>query len=113
MRRVLIVLVVLAMALGLAIPAAADSHLGDPAKVAICHFSGHDAGIEFGPGFTGDYVINFGADGPSPYYCEEYLADYMGGDYSGEMIIVSVKALKGHDVEGLDRIADYPDGWKG
>ena len=114
MKRVLLLLLVVVMILGVMAPALADGHRGDPKKVAICHFDGHDAGTTFGSGdFTGDYVIVFQWDGDNPIgptatYCEETL-----GEFAGKMIIVSVNALKGHDVEGLDRLAAYPTGWKG
>lgn len=99
-------MVVAAFAVG---PLAGAGETEGPQKVAICHFDGHEAGTTFGSGdFTGDYVVLYGANGPSPRYCEETL-----GDYAGEMIIVSVKSLAGHRVEGLDRVAGYPDGWKG
>ena len=88
----------------LAVPPTADG----PSKVAICHFDGHEYGSVFvtvgDESVDGDYVIVYGTEGPTATFCNSS---------GGEMIIVSVNALGGHRVQLTDRLAAYPDGWKG
>jgi len=95
-----------------------QKYVGDPVKVRICHFEGHEYGSVFytstvtGEELDGDYVFTYKGEAAvvnQTMFCE---------GWGGEVLLVSVHAvendMRGHRVQNLDRgIGSYPDGYKG
>lgn len=83
-----------------------------PKKAWVCHFEDHDGGGVFfttadGVDLDGDYVLNYVEDGPT-----QNQIDFCAG-FGGEVITISVNALDGHGAQLQERVAGYPDGFKG
>lgn len=113
MKRVLVILLTVAFAIGATAMAATAAPDGEnngkkAVKVWICHFPGHDAEESWSGGGTqldGDYVVNATSiiDGVpkvgSVTYCESR---------GGHLIEVNANSLeKGHEAQLLDRVDDY------
>jgi len=124
----------------LSVAATADG-TGHPKKVFICHFPGHEAGDVFwnapglddapilgGVDLDGDFVINWNDAmlyGSPVSYQQEFCATaaanrsanprYYPGNTAvgGEVLLISVKATKGHRVQKEFRISEYLNGYKG
>lgn len=118
-KTMLLMAMVIALAMStMAVSVANDDvGYGDPNKVWLCHFDGHeiDEPYEANAGtITGDYIIQWSG----PVADDGYPSDFCA-NLGGNPILVSVNSVgddsdvRGHGAQFTNRISDYPNGYKG